>query len=60
VRWPLRRIKLNRARLLGIVSQHLTADARAESTEKWPYVARVREIGLEWKHPKMVSKTLAS
>jgi arylsulfatase A-like enzyme len=51
--------KASRAPLLRVASQHLTRGAREVNRER-ALRARVREIGLEWKHSKMDSKTLAS
>jgi len=56
---PLAADRANCARLLRIASQHL---ARRLSDVNWEQAlrARVREIGLEWKHSNIDSKTLAS
>ena len=51
--------KANRARLLRIALEHLERRPSGGNREL-ALRARVREIGLEWKHSKMNSKTLAS
>ena len=48
-----------RARLLGWALQHLNRPGRGFKTEL-AIRARLREIGLEWKHSKMDPKILAS
>jgi arylsulfatase A-like enzyme len=56
---PVEENKAERARLLGVALQHLSRRSGAVSRE-WAIRARLHEIGLEWKHSKMDSKTLAS
>jgi arylsulfatase A-like enzyme len=51
--------KAERARMLGIALRHLEEGTRHVNRES-ALRARLHEIGLEWKHPKMDSKTLAS
>ena len=51
--------KAERARLLGIGLRHLTPGASGVNREM-AMRARLHEIGIEWKHSKMNSKTLAS
>ncbi len=51
--------KSARARLLRIALQHLERPARGFNREL-AIRARVRELGLEWRHSKMYSKILAS
>jgi arylsulfatase A-like enzyme len=59
--WPLAADaeKATRARLLRLVAQHLARPAQGASRER-AMRARVREVGLEWKHSKMKSRPLAS
>jgi arylsulfatase A-like enzyme len=51
--------KAERARMLGIALRHLEGGTRPVNRES-ALRARLHEIGLEWKHPKMDSRTLAS
>ena len=51
--------KASRAGLLRLAAQHLARSAKGANRER-ALRARVREVGLEWKHSKMKSRTLAT
>jgi arylsulfatase A-like enzyme len=56
---PADAAKAERARLLKIALRHLGRDSRPANREA-ALRARLHEIGLEWNHSRMDSKTLAS
>ncbi|MBI3475475.1 MAG: sulfatase [Acidobacteria bacterium] len=56
---PIDAYKPERARLLAILLRHVSSNVR-EANREMTLRARLHEIGLEWKHSKMDSKTLAS
>lgn len=56
---PIHTNKPDRARLLGLLLRHLSPKALG-GTREMTLRARLHEIGLEWKHSKMNSNSLAS